>query len=296
MAEIRSIAFLGAGGTMGLPMARNLARAGFEVRGWNRTREKAEPAADDGARVADTAAEAVDGADAVVTMLPDADAVAETVAAASLERAGGGAVWIQMSTVGIEGTELLAAMAEEAGLTLVDAPVLGTKQPAENAELVILGSGPDEVRERVEPIFDALGKKTLWVGEAGSGSRLKVVTNAWIVAVVEGAAETIALAEGIGIDPTLFLEAVGGGALDMPYLQMKGRMMIDREFEPSFRLALAAKDARLAGEAADRHDLDLPVLAAITRRFEEAAKRHGDEDLAATFLTSAEAGERRESG
>jgi 3-hydroxyisobutyrate dehydrogenase len=288
MAEIRSVAFLGAGGTMGLPMAGNLLRAGFDIRAWNRSREKAEPLAEDGAQVVDTAANAVEDADAVVTMLPDADAVAEVAGRAVLDRTSEDAVWIQMSTVGIEGTERLSAIAGESSVTFVDAPVLGTKQPAENAELVILASGPDEARDRVAPVFDALGKKTMWVGEAGSGSRLKVVTNAWLVALVEGAAESIALAEGIGIDPKLFLEAIGGGPLDTPYLEMKANMMIERVFEPSFRLALAAKDTRLATEAASRHELDLPLLEAISRRFEEGADRHGDEDLAATFLTSVE--------
>jgi 3-hydroxyisobutyrate dehydrogenase len=279
MAEI---AFLGAGSTMGLPMARNLARAGFSVRAWNRSREKAEPLADDGVTVVDSPAEAIDGADAVVTMLADADAVADVV-----EGALDGGLWIQMSTVGIEGTERLAAIAEQAGATFVDAPVLGTKAPAENGELIVLASGPEDVRERVEPLFDAIGKKTMWVGEAGAGSRLKVVANAWIVSVVEGAAETIALAEGMGVDPHQFLEAVGGGPLDLPYLQTKGKAMIEREFAPSFRLALAAKDTRLVEEAAKRHDLDLPVLSAIARRFAEGAEQHPDEDMAATFLTSA---------
>ncbi len=135
-------------------------------------------------------------------------------------------------------------------------------------------------------MFDAVGKKTMWVGEAGSASRLKVVINAWIVSVVEGAAETIALAEGIGVDPRLFLEAVGGGPLDSPYLQTKAKMMLERTFDPSFRLALAAKDARLVEEAAERHEIELPVLAAIAERLSEGAAEHGDEDMAATFLTN----------
>jgi len=281
------IAFLGAGGTMGLPMARNLARAGFEVRGWNRSPDKAEPLADDGGEVVETAADAVAGADVVVTMLSDVEAVAEAVADARLDRAADGAVWIQMSTVGLDGIEQLATLADEHGIAFVDAPVLGTKDPAERGALVILGSGPGEVRDRLGPIFDAVGQKTLWVGEAGAASRLKVVINAWIVAVVEGAAETVALAEAVGVDPNLFLEAIEGGPLDLPYLRMKAGMMIDRDFQPSFRLALAAKDARLAVEAAERHGASLPALAAIRRRLEEGAERHGDEDMAATYLTSA---------
>lgn len=287
MAEIEQVAFMGAGGVMGFPMARNIARAGLSVRAWNRSRDKAEPLAGDGASVVDTPREAIDGADAIVTMLADSDAVADVLDDDALDAAGDGAVWLQMSTVGIEGTERLRAIAGDARIDYVDAPVLGTKQPAENAELVVLASGPDAIRDRVQPLFDAVGKKTLWVGEAGAGSRLKLVTNSWIVSVVEGAAETIAFAEGIGVDPHEFLEAVAGGPLDLPYLQLKGKAMIERRFEPSFRLALAAKDARLVDEAVDRAGLDLPMLSAIARRFAEGAEQHGDEDMAATFLTSA---------
>ena len=124
---------LGAGGTMGLPMARNIARAGIEVRAWNRSRERAEPLAGEGVVVADTAAEAASDATVVLTMLTDADAVIASMDGSdgALAGAGGGAVWLQMSTIGIEGTERCATLASDHGLVLVDAPVAGTKQPAE---------------------------------------------------------------------------------------------------------------------------------------------------------------------
>ncbi|MFL5883622.1 MAG: NAD(P)-dependent oxidoreductase [Thermoleophilaceae bacterium] len=280
------VAFLGAGGTMGLPMARNIKGAGIDVRAWNRTRDKAEPLAGDGIEIASTPAEAADGADVILTMLSDADAVLE-VAEQALEGAGDSVTWLQMSTIGIAGTERCVELAENRGIELVDAPVLGTKQPAEQAELVILGSGPEAARERLKAIFDAVGKKLMWLGDAGKGSALKVVVNAWIVAVVEGAAETIALAEGIGVDPKDFLDAIDGGPLDLPYLKLKAKLMLEREFTPSFRLELAAKDAALVREAAERDGLELPVLEAIRERMEQAVPEHGDEDLAATFLTSA---------
>ncbi|MCW2966620.1 MAG: mmsB [Solirubrobacteraceae bacterium] len=282
----QTVAILGAGGTMGRGMAANIAQAGLRVRAWNRSREKAEPLTEDGAEVLDTPAEAADGADVVLTMLTDADAVLD-VAEDALAEAGPDAVWLQMSTIGIDGTDRCAGVAEKYDVAFVDAPVLGTKQPAEKGELVVLASGPDDVRELVQPILDAVGKRTLWVGEAGKGSRLKLATNAWIVSLVEGAAETLALAEGLGLDPSLVLDAVSGGPLDLPYLQLKGKAMIDREFEPSFRLALAAKDAGLVADAAAGAGLDLPMLAVVRRRFDEAAAEHGDEDLAAVFLAAA---------
>jgi 3-hydroxyisobutyrate dehydrogenase len=283
-----TIAVLGAGGTMGLPMARNLAGAGFAVRAWNRSPEKAEVLAGDGATLCETAAEAAQGAQVIMTMLSDADAVLGVMEGAG--KATGSsheAVWLQMSTIGIDGTRRCERLAERDGLSFVDAPVLGTKQPAEQGALVILASGPADLRERLVPVFEAVGKRTMWVGEAGKGTRLKLALNAWIVALVEGAAETLALAEGLGLDPALVLDAVAGGPLDLPYLQLKGKGMIERRFEPAFSLALAAKDARLVEDAAAEHDLDLPVLAAIGRRLEEGVAEHGHEDLSATFLTSA---------
>jgi 3-hydroxyisobutyrate dehydrogenase len=289
MAANETVAVLGAGGTMGFPMARNIARAGLTVRAWNRTRSRAEPLAEDGAQIFDTPAEAAAGADVILTMLVDVDAVLAAVEGehGALATARDGAIWLQMSTIGIEGTERCAALARERGIRFVDAPVLGTKQPAEQGRLVVLASGPEDTRAELAPIFDAIGQRTLWLGEAGGGSRLKLVTNAWLVAVVEGAAEAIALAEGLGVDPRNFLDAVRGGTLDSPYLQIRGKAMIERDFTPSFRLSLAAKDARLAAEAATRHNLELPLVALIRDRLAAAAEQHGDEDVAAAFLVSA---------
>jgi 3-hydroxyisobutyrate dehydrogenase len=289
MTAQQTIAVLGAGGTMGLPMARNLARAGFAVSAWNRSPEKAEPLVRDGAALCATPAEAASEATAILTMLSDADAVVGTMTGddGALARAPRSAVWLQMSTVGLEGTDRCRRVAAEHGIAFVDAPVLGTRAPAEERKLVVLASGPDELRDSLQPVFDAISQRTIWVGEAGAGTRLKLATNSWILAVVEGAAETLALAQGLGVDPGLVLDALSGGTLDLPYLQMKGSAMISGDFEPSFRLALAAKDAGLMDDAARSAGLDLPLIATIRRRLEQGAREHGDLDMAATFLTSA---------
>jgi 3-hydroxyisobutyrate dehydrogenase len=283
------VTVLGAGGTMGLPMARHIAGAGMEVRAWNRTREKAEPLAQDGIQVADSAPVAVSGADIILTILTDAEAVIDTMEGeeGALAASDGGSIWLQMTTIGIEGTERCASLADQHDLVFVDAPVVGTKEPAEQGKLTVLASGPDEVRERCEPIFDAIGQRTLWLGEAGTGTRMKLVINSWLLSLVEGLAETIAFAHGIGVDPTQFLETISGGPIDNPYAQMKGRMMVERNFEPSFKLELAAKDARLVVEAMERHDLELPMLETIRAQLAEAAAEHGDRDMAATYLASA---------
>ncbi len=281
-----SVAVLGAGSTMGLGMTRNILKAGFGVRAWNRTLEKARPLEEDGADVLDSAQRAVEGAEVILTILSDADAVIGAIEDVA-GTARSDAVWLQMSTIGEAGIERCAELAERHGFTLIDAPVLGTKQPAEEGKLVVLASGPEPARERVQPIFDAVGQKTIWVGEAGAGTRLKMVANSWVLTVTEGTAEIIALAEGLGLDPQLFLDAIEGGTLDLPYARMKGKAIMERSFEPSFRLALAAKDARLIEESARRHELDLPLFGTLRRRLAEGAEEHGEKDFSATYLTSA---------
>ncbi len=285
-----SVAVLGAGGTMGIGMAANLAAAGFEVRAWNRSAEKLSGLArSSGIAICAEAAEAVRGATAILTMLSDADAVIEVMEDGVAASAEAGTIWLQMGTIGIAGAGRCAELAEREELALVDAPVLGSKQPAEAGELVVLASGPQELRERVAPAFEAIGKRTLWLGEAGAGSRLKVAINSWIVAVTEGTAETVALAQGLGVDPELVLEALSGGPLDLPYMRVKATAMLERDFTPSFRLALAAKDAGLAVEGAREVGLELPMLEAIAARMAAAAEQHGDEDMGATYLESAPA-------
>ncbi|HTZ86544.1 MAG TPA: NAD(P)-dependent oxidoreductase [Solirubrobacteraceae bacterium] len=284
------VAVLGAGGTMGSSMARNIARSGIELVAWNRSREKAESLAGDGAQICTTAAEAAAEADVILTMLADADAVLATMQGptGALATARPDAIWIQCSTIGERGTERCIELAHKHRVGFLDAPVLGTKQPAQEGTLVVMASGPAELRARAQPVFDAISRRTMWVGEqAGAGTQLKLVTNTWIVAVVEGVAEAIALAEGLGLSGEQFFEAIDGGPLDMPYLQLKGRAIIERDFEPTFALKHAGKDARLAEESAARCGLDLPALEAIAKRMQEAVPAHGDKDLSATFLTSA---------
>lgn len=285
MAERETIAVLGAGGMMGFAIARNLARAGFEVHAWDRSREKAEPLQEDGAQIADAPRDAAKAASVTLTMLADADAVTE-VAKDALAGSVGEHIWLQMSTIGEAGTERCIELAREHGVSLVDAPVSGTVQPAEEGKLVVMASGPEHVRERLEPVLETIGRRTMWVGEAGMGTRLKVATNSWLASVVEGGAETLALARGMGLDPQLVLDAISGGALDVPYLQMKGKAMIEGNFEPSFKLKHAAKDARLAYESAQRRHLDLPLIETVSERLQQAVPEHGEEDVAVTFLTS----------
>jgi 3-hydroxyisobutyrate dehydrogenase len=248
---------------------------------WNRDPGKARALTDTGAEACDSPAEAVAGADVVLTMVFDADAAIDVVREAAPPA---GTLWLQSSTVGVEGVGRTITAARELGLVLVDCPVLGTKEPAEKGALVMLASGPAETRERLSPVLDALGSKTLWVGEAGAGSRLKLVTNNWIVGLLGVLAETVAFANSIGVDPSRFLETIEGGPLGLPYAQLKGNMMIEEDFPTSFSAKLARKDAGLVLGTAEAHDLQMPIAEAVAARFDEAIQAgHGEEDIAAVY-------------
>jgi 3-hydroxyisobutyrate dehydrogenase len=213
-------------------------------------------------------------------MLADGAAVEETVRDIdSLP------LWLQMSTVGVDATEKLMLMAEQRGATFVDAPVVGTKQPAEKGELLVLASGPDEARAQAQRVFDVVGSKTVWLGEAGAGTRFKLVANTWLVGLLESLAETIALSRALGFDPKLFLEMIEGGAVDAPYAHLKGELMIRETFPTAFAARLARKDANLALTAAREHGLELPGLAAASDQLARTIDLgHGEEDMAAVYL------------
>ena len=265
-------------------MARNILQAGLELRVWNRNRDKAAGLTEHGAYVAADPADAVLGADLIVTMLWDADSVAGVVEPLTTG-VSGHAIWVQMSTVGVDGCERLAGLAKDLGLTFVDAPVLGSKKAADDGLLTVIASGPPGVEDRCAPLFDAVGGRTLWVGEAGAASRHKLVVNAWVLSVLEGIAESITLAQGLGLDPRLFLQAIDGGAMDAPYVKLKGTAMIESQYAVAFSVDGAAKDAGLILAAAESAGVTMEFAAVGRKRLEEAsAAGHGASDMAAIFL------------
>jgi 3-hydroxyisobutyrate dehydrogenase len=277
------LVFVGTG-IWGAPWAPHLASAGNDVVAWNRTREKA--AGIEGVSVADTAADAVRGAQVVVTMVADGDAV-DAVWSEVADAVESRAIWWQCSTVGIEATERLRAAATVA---YVDAPVLGTRQSAEDGKLTVLASGPPEALDTLAPLFDAVAAKTVRLGEAGEGTRAKLVMNHWVLALTTATAETIGLARALGVDPKLFLEGIAGGPLDSDYAQLKGAMILDgRTEDVSFPLKHAHKDARLVVEAARASDADLALAPAVQERFSRAEEAGlGDHDMAAVGELSSE--------
>jgi 3-hydroxyisobutyrate dehydrogenase len=275
------VAVLGTG-IMGAGMARSLLRAGHEVRVWNRTAARAQPLAGDGATVADTAAAAVDGAAAVLVMLWDTAAVLDVLGAAA--GSAPGAVWLQASTVGPDGMRQVAVAHPD--LRLLDGPVLGTKGPAEQGTLVVLLSGDRALVDEVRPAVDAISARSVYAGpELGQASALKLVANAWVATMNAAIGQSMALAEGLGLDPALFLEAVRGGAMDAPYLHMKAELIAKGDFPPAFTLDGARKDVELiraAARGAGVTDDVLAGLAAVYRKAVDAG--HGEQDMAAVYL------------
>lgn len=238
-----------------------------------------------GIETAGTPAEAVAGADVIITVLSDGPTTLEVVHSAASGLAEK-TIWIQLGTVGVTAIEELAGFAERHGLVFYDAPVQGSEQPAESGDLVVLASGPESARAHVQPVFDAIGSRTVWVSpRPGDSSRLKLALNSLVFALTHGTAESLALAEALGVDPRLVIDVVTGGPLDSGYFQSKAAAMLSGDYAPAFALANAAKDTRLILEAARTAGVHADLAAGGLRRFERAlAKGHGDKDMAASHL------------
>jgi len=274
------VAVLGIG-SMGHGMAASALRAGIPTIVWNRRMEATRDLAELGAQVAGTAAEAVRQAAIVVTMATDADAVLSIARDRGMLAAlAPGAIWAQMSTIGVAGIDRVAAMAgvERPDVMLLDAPVSGSKDPAERGQLTIFASGPGEARAQVAPLFDALGQRTIWVGEAGAGTRLKLVNNTWLAFATEAVAVSVALGRRLGLQTETVVDALGGGPLVSPWQAAKLQRIADGEFSAQFALALALKDVRLALQAAA--DGQFAALACLADEWQEAVDQGlGGQDL-----------------
>lgn len=283
----RSIAVLGIG-IIGAAVARNLVRKGFAVRVWNRTPEKALVLAADGVEVFHNPADALRGADILVTALKDGEAVEEAVTAA-LPGLRKDTVWLQLSTVGLVATEALSKFAERNGIVFYDAPILGTRQPAEQGKLIVLASGPESSREIARSVFDAIGQRTLWVSDKpGASSRLKLALNAYVFALTHGVAETLAIARALGVDPALVVDAITGGPLDSAYFQTKSAAILNGDYAPSFTVDNGLKDTLLVIDALAGTGVIADIAAAGRNRFQRATKAgHGGDDIAASFLADA---------
>ena len=280
------VAVLGLG-AMGHGMAVSALRAGIPTIVWNRRMEAARDLAELGAQVAGTAADAARRAAIVVTMVTDADAVISVARDQGMLAAlAPGAIWAQMSTIGVAGIDRVAAMAgsERPDVMLLDAPVSGSKDPAEHGQLTIFASGPAEARPRVAPLFGALGQRTIWVGETGAGTRLKLVNNTWLAFATEAVATSVALARRLGLDTATVADALGGGPLVSTWQAAKLQRIAHGEFSAQFALSLALKDVHLALQAAGGDQF--AALACLAGEWQQAVDQGlGEQDL--TVVTRA---------
>ena len=254
--------------------------AGHDVIVWNRSPERAAPLREDGIRVAESAAEAVRGQEVVVTTLFDAESVQQVMEPLLSDLDG---VWLQMSTVGVEGTARLARLASDAGVTMLDAPVVGTKAPAEQGKLVVLVSGEPSAEPVVRPVLEAVGSQTQWVAEEpGPATALKLVVNSWVGSINAAVGQAVALSRALDLDPRLFLETIEGGPTDTPYAHLKGEMMIGHDYPTAFGLDNARKDLGLMRDAAAASGMDTGLLEALLAVYASASDQgHGGDDMSA---------------
>jgi 3-hydroxyisobutyrate dehydrogenase len=279
------VAVLGTG-IMGSAMTRNLLAAGLNTTVWDRSASATAPLAQAGARVAPSAADAVAGANVVIMMLPTAEVATAVLFDGGVAAAlAVGAVCAQMGTIGVSGTlEIDRRLVQlRPDVMFVDAPVSGSKGPAESGQLLILAAGPAAAEPVLRPAFSAIGRKTVWLGQAGDGSRMKLAVNAYMAFLIEGVAEALELAGRFGIDPAKLEEAIAGGPLDAPIADAKLHKMEVGDFAPEFPLEWALKDVDLA--LAEAGDVPLPLLAALSRQWRAAVDAgHGREDISAARL------------
>jgi 3-hydroxyisobutyrate dehydrogenase len=287
--DVRAVVAVIGAGIMGSAMTRNLVAAGVNTRVWDGSVAATGPLGDAGAVVAASARAAVQDADVVITMLPTADAVESVIFDGGVADAfADGCVWAQMGTIGVEATRRIAGRlaAQRPGVVFVDAPVSGSKGPAEQGQLLILASGPTAAADRVGPVFDILGRKTVWLGEVGQGSLVKLVVNAYMSILIEGVAETLQLADQLGIGHQELAEAIEGGPLDAPIADAKLHKMDRGDYAAEFPLEWALKDVDLAIGAVGGQAP--PLLAALSGQWHAAvAAGHGRQDISAARLALA---------
>jgi 3-hydroxyisobutyrate dehydrogenase len=277
------VAFLGLG-IMGSGMARRLLEAGHDLSVWNRSREKAEPLGEAGARIAATPADAAKGADVVVAMLAD-DTVSRTVWTGpdgALSAIAAGAIAIESSTLTAEWVRELARAAEERGVAFLDAPVSGSKQQAHEGKLRFMAGGQPQDLDRARSVLDAMGAEVLYLGPTGSGATLKIVNNFLCGVQVASLAEAVAMLERSGLDVPRAVDLLGSGAPGSPIVKMLAQRMLDRAFEPQFLVPLMAKDLSYAESEFERQGIALLSAAAARARFQEAIDAGlADRDIAA---------------
>ncbi|UYB60024.1 NAD(P)-dependent oxidoreductase (plasmid) [Klebsiella michiganensis] len=276
------VAVLGLG-AMGHAFASNLLKKGFTVHGWNRSPERGDDLLASGLIRHATPHQAVASAGVILSALTDAEATLHVIQQIAPE-CREGTIFCQMGTIGVEETREAIGLLESLNPSLIylDAPVSGTKKPAENAQILVLASGDRQRGAAAERVFAAIARGTQWFGEAGSSQKMKLVLNAWLITIMEGVAESALLAAKLGFTPAQFWQALDGGPLAVPYVKGKLEMIAENRFPAQMQLSHALKDANLALDAAE--SMELPILSKIADCWDEAAAEgYANQDLAAVY-------------
>ena len=272
-------------GRMGLPMARNILRAGLPLAVWNRTPERCESLVEQGAVGVPDAA-SLGSADVVVTMLTDGAAARDVVVESGLlDRLSPGAIVLEMSTIGPAAVRDLATSGESRGVHVLDAPVSGSISVAEAAQLFAMVGGDARAYDRATPVLDAMTKGHVLLGPSGAGAAMKLALNAMIAVTNESLAETLVLAERFGIQRDRAYDVIAGGVLASPFVLYKRGAFLTPETEPvAFTTDLMHKDAELAGELATELGVRMPAFAGATTMLDEAKRSGlGEADMASVI-------------
>jgi 3-hydroxyisobutyrate dehydrogenase-like beta-hydroxyacid dehydrogenase len=284
MARAEKVAFLGLG-IMGRPQAANVCRAGFELTVWNRTRERAESFSEEhrGVEVAESPAEAARGADVVISMVPDGPEVEEVLFAAA-DGMGEGSLAVDMSTIAPTASVSIGKRLGERGIHFLDAPVTGSRPKAEDGTLTIMVGGDAEDFGRAKPVLEAMGQLVIHVGPSGHGEMIKLINNTLAAINAAGLAEALLLAQTANVDTDKLRQVVASGSGASTMLALKAEPMIERDFEPLFKLEHMLKDVRHCIREADALGVDLPVAKAVESLYSQAAESGlGGEDFAAVI-------------
>lgn len=279
------IAFLGLG-TMGRHMAANLLHKGYLLVVYNRDRKKAE-ALGSAVRIADSPGEAVRSAEIAVTMLSDDTAVKEVYLGKggivpALTEAPGASIVIDCSTVSPDTSVELAQALAAAGAEMLDAPVTGSEPQAKEGVLTFIVGGKRHVYEQCQPLFAAMGKKAVYMGDHGSGSKAKLANNALVAINLIALSESLALVRKCGLDPARFLEVVAGGGARSGMAEMKGPKILQNDYSPQFMTRLMLKDLKLASGLAESLEVPMPALGVVKQLFQIACNEgFGSEDMSA---------------
>lgn len=254
-------------GIMGLPMAKNLVKAGFTVTGFNRSQDKIDALVEAGGNGAGSIAESVKDADVIITMVPDSPDVEGVVSGPEgvFANAKSGALWIDASSIRPDVAARLSADAREAGLRPLDGPVSGGEQGAIDGVLSIMVGGEAADFEEAQPVLNAVGKTIVHVGPSGSGQTVKAANQLIVAVNIQALAEAVTFLEAYGVDTDAALKVLGGGLAGSKVLDQKGQKMLDRNFDPGFRLALHNKDLGIVTSAAREAGVVVPLGSAVAQ-------------------------------